>query len=178
VSRNADFLPLFMANEGQIRAFVRTLVYNPRDVDDVFQAVALVLWQKFDLYDKSRPFGPWARGITAKEVLAMRRGSARCPTPFPPDVVVALLDEFERFVSSRGTEPELAEALDRCVEALPPASQKMLQLRYGQSLQIQQVASFLGQTVTATQRALSRIQKRLAECIERRLAGVQRGEAS
>ena len=178
VSRNADFLPLFMANEAQIRAFVRTLVYDPRDVDDVFQAVALVLWKKFDLYDVSRPFGPWARGITAKEVLAMRRGDARCPTPFPPDVVVALLDEFERFVSSRGSDSELAEALERCVEALPPASQKMLQLRYGQSLQIQQVASFLGQTVAATQRALSRIHKKLAECIERRLAAVRRGEAT
>ena len=178
MSRNADFLPLFMANEGQIRAFVRTLVHDPREVDDVFQAVALVLWQKFDVFDPSRPFGPWARGITANEVLAMRRGKARCPTPFPPNVVVALLDEFEKFVSTRGTDSELSEALERCIDALPPVSQKMLQLRYGQSMQIQQVASFLGQTVAATQRALSRIHKRLAECIERRLDAVRRGEAT
>jgi RNA polymerase sigma-70 factor, ECF subfamily len=178
VTRNADFLPLFMANESQIRAFIRTLVCDPRDVDDVFQAVALVLWQKFDTYDTSRPFGPWARGITAKEVLAMRRGNARCPTPFPPEVVVALLDEFERYVSSRGSDSEIAEALERCVEALPAASQKMLQLRYGQSLQIQQVASYLGQTLAATQRALSRIHKKLAECIEKRLAVTHRGETA
>jgi RNA polymerase sigma-70 factor (ECF subfamily) len=177
VSHNADFLPLFMANEAQIRAFVRTLVHDPREVDDIFQAVALVLWQKFDQYDRSRPFGPWARGIAANEVLAMRRGNARCPTPFPPEVVVAILDEFERFLMSRGSVSDTAEALDKCVEALPPTSQKMLQLRYGEAMQIQQVASRLGQTMGATQRALSRIHKRLAECIERRLAGVNGGEA-
>ena len=178
VTTNAEFLPLFMANEAQIRAFVRTLVHDPRDVDDIFQTVALILWRKFDQYDPSRPFGPWARGIAAKEVLAMRRGNARCPTPFPPEAVVAILDEFERFLASRGSVSDTTEALDKCVEALPPNSQKMLQLRYGEAMQIQQVASQLGQTMGATQRALSRIHKRLADCIQRRLAAVNGGEAS
>jgi RNA polymerase sigma-70 factor, ECF subfamily len=178
VSADAEFLPLFIANETQIRAFVRTLVRDPRDVDDVFQAVALILWRKFDQYDSTRPFGPWARGIAAKEVLAMRRGNARCPTPFPPEVVVAILDQFEHFLQSRESVSETTEALDKCVEALPPNSQKMLQLRYGEAMQIRDVASRLGQTVGATQRALSRIHKRLAECIETRLAAVKGGESS
>ena len=43
MSSNVEFLPLFMANVQHIRGFVRTLVHDPREVDDVFQAVALVL---------------------------------------------------------------------------------------------------------------------------------------
>ena len=173
---NAEFLPRFMANEAKIRAFIRTLVDDPQAVDDVFQEVALVLWQKFDLYDPLRPFDAWARGIVAKEVLVMRRGKARCPTPFPPDVVAAILDEFERFVASGGMTSERAEALERCVEGLPPTSQKMLQLRYGKSMSVKQVASLLGRAIAPTQRALSRIRKRLAECIERRMAPARGGE--
>lgn len=176
MSADAEFLPLFIENESQIRAFVRTLVRSPCDVDDVFQAVSVILWRKFDQYDPNRPFGPWARGIAAKEVLAMRRGNSRCPTPFPPEVVVAILDQFEQFLQSSASGSETTEALNQCVEALPPNSQKMLQLRYGESMQIQDVASRLGQTMSATQRALSRIHKRLADCIERRLAAVKGGE--
>jgi RNA polymerase sigma-70 factor (ECF subfamily) len=138
----------------------------------------LILWRKFDQYDPCRPFGPWARGIAAKEVLLMRRGNARCPTPFPPEAVVAILDEFERFLASRGSVSDTTEALDKCVDSLPPNSQRLLQLRYGEAMKIQQVASQLGQTMAATQRALSRIHKRLAECIERRLAAVNGGKGS
>ena len=165
-----------MANEARIRAFIRTLVSDPLAVDDVFQEVALVLWQKFDRYDPLRPFDAWARGVVAKEVLVMRRGKARCPTPFPPDVVVAILDEFERFVASGGMTSERAEALERCVETLPPLSQKMLRLRYGKSMSVKQVALSLGRTIAPTQRALSRIRQRLADCIERRLTSVSSGE--
>jgi RNA polymerase sigma-70 factor (ECF subfamily) len=108
----------------------------------------------------------------------MRRGNARCPTPFPPEVVVAILDEFERSLISRESLSEKREALDKCVEALPPTSQKMLQLRYGEAMQIRDVATRLGQNIGATQRALSRIHKRLADCIETRLSAVKGGESS
>jgi RNA polymerase sigma-70 factor, ECF subfamily len=79
-------------------------------------------------------------------------------------------------VGSRGLTSERAEALERCVETLPKPYQEMLRLRYGKSLKISQVASAFGRTVAATQRALSRIRKRLAECIENRLATINDGE--
>lgn len=172
----AEFLPLFMTNEASIRAFIRALLYDPHVIDDVFQAVALVLWKKFDSYDARRPFGAWARGIAAKEVLSMRREMAKCPTPFSPEVVTAILDEFERVVDDRGMASERMEAMELCVEALPASLREMLALRYGKSMKIERVAEAFGRTVAATQRALSRIRKQLAECIKQRLAIVGRGE--
>jgi RNA polymerase sigma-70 factor, ECF subfamily len=176
VSSEAEFLPLFMTNEAQIRAFIRALLHDPQAIDDVFQAVALVLWQKFDSYDPSRPFGAWARGVAAKEVLSMRRELAKCPTPFSPEVVTAILDEFERVVDDRGMASEKMEAMERCVEALPASLRELLALRYGKSMSIQRVATAIGRTVASTQRALSRIRKQLAECIKQRLAIVGKGE--
>src|SRR3990172_11558206 len=99
VSQNADYLRLFMANVGDIRAFLRTLVRNPRDLEDVLQSVALVLWEKFDQYDRERPFGAWARGVAAKEVLTMRRNAGRY-TCFSPEVVAAILDAYEARINS------------------------------------------------------------------------------
>ena len=173
-----EFLPLFMTNEPQIRGFLRAILRDPHAIDDVFQAVALVLWQKFDSYDSSRPFGAWARGIAAKEVLSMRREMARCPTPFSPEVVTAILDEFDRAVENRGLASEKMEAMERCVEALPSSLREMLMLRYGRSMNIQRVAAVFGRTDAATQRALSRVRKQLAECIKQRLATVGKGEFS
>jgi RNA polymerase sigma-70 factor (ECF subfamily) len=176
VSPEAAFLPLFMTNEAQIRAFIRSLLRDPHAIDDVFQAVALVLWQKFDSYDARRPFGAWARGIAAKEVLSMRRQMANCPTPFSPEIVTSILDEFERVVESRGLASERIDAMERCIEALPSSLRELLALRYGKSMSIERVASSFGRTAAATQRALSRIRKQLAECIEQRLAATSRGE--
>ena len=175
-SSTEQFLPLFLSNEAEVRAFIRALVRDPQLVDDVFQAVALVLWRKFGSYDHERPFGRWARGIAAKEILVVRRGMARCPTPFSPDLIIEILEKFDGFVESRGMASERLEALEHCVEALPSASREMLMLRYGNSASIPQVASALRRTVAATQRALSRIRKRLADCIENRLAIVSDAE--
>lgn len=170
------FLPLFMTNEPQIRGFIRAILHDPHAIDDVFQAVALVLWQKFDSYDARRPFGAWARGIAAKEVLSMRREMARCPTPFSPEIVTAILDEFDRAMEDHSLASEKMEAMEHCVEALSPSLREMLALRYGRSMNIQRVAVAFGRTVAATQRALSRVRKQLAECIKQRLTIVGKGE--
>jgi RNA polymerase sigma-70 factor, ECF subfamily len=168
VSQNADFLRLFVANVADIRAFLRTLVRNPRDLEDVLQSVALVLWEKFDLYDPARPFGAWARGIAAREVLIMRRQAGRW-TCFSPEVVAAILDAYEVRLSATSAQSERIDALEKCIEIIPKRSRQLLDLRYGRAMTLEEVAGSLGRTLAATQRALSRIRHRLATCIEQRM---------
>ena len=133
----------------------------------------MTLWRKFDTYDPSRPFGPWARGVAVREVLQMRRDSVRCPTPFPAEVVTGLLEAFERHIATSPDTGARMEALKRCIDALPTKSRKFIQLRYRDSRSIADIALRVGSTAAATQRALSRIRARLAECIGRRLSIVR-----
>jgi RNA polymerase sigma-70 factor (ECF subfamily) len=150
------FMELYLAHEDGLRSFVRALVRTRTDFDDVFQTVVLTLWERFDTYDETRPFGPWARGVAAREVFQARRDSGRRPTPFSPKVV-------EAPVSQR------LEALERYLEALPGRARRLLSLRYFDGLSLAEMALRVGSTLGATQRSLSRARQQLAECVRQRL---------
>lgn len=173
MSQNADYLRLFMANVDDIRAFLRTLVRNTGDLEDVLQSVALVLWEKFEQYDRERPFGAWARGVAAKEVLTMRRKAGRY-TCFTPEVVAAILDAYEARIGSATERSDRIIALEKCMETIPKTSRQLLDMRYGRALALDEVALHVGRSLAATQRALSRVRRQLAACIEQRLDGLRR----
>src|ERR1043165_3748535 len=54
------FLSLFLRSEREVFRYVAALVPNVADAEDIVQQTALVLWEKFDAYDESQPFTPWA----------------------------------------------------------------------------------------------------------------------
>src|SRR4249920_3777114 len=54
------FLTLFLRSEREIFRYVAVLVPNVTDAEDIVQQTALALWEKFDAYDPSQPFTPWA----------------------------------------------------------------------------------------------------------------------
>lgn len=170
------FLELYLAHEDGLRAFVRILVRDRDEFDDVFQAIVLTLWERFETYQSDRPFGPWARGVAAHKVLQLRRELGRRPTPFSPKTVETILDVFERRMSSTAPASQKLEALERCVEALPPRWRELLGLRYFDGLSLAEMAGRIGGTLGATQRSLSRARIRLADCIRQRLAVVARSQ--
>ena len=54
------FLSLFLRSEREIFRYVAALVPNVADAEDIVQQTALSLWEKFDAYDPTQPFTPWA----------------------------------------------------------------------------------------------------------------------
>src|SRR5215211_5497956 len=54
------FLSLFLRSEREVFRYVAALVPNVADAEDIVQQTALSLWEKFEAYDSSQPFTPWA----------------------------------------------------------------------------------------------------------------------
>src|SRR5215212_6935152 len=54
------FLSLFLRSEREVFRYAAALVPNVADAEDIVQQTALALWEKFDAYDSSQPFTPWA----------------------------------------------------------------------------------------------------------------------
>src|SRR3954466_7218036 len=54
------FLSLFLRSEREVFRYVAVLAPNVADAEDIVQQTALSLWEKFDAYDPSQPFTPWA----------------------------------------------------------------------------------------------------------------------
>jgi RNA polymerase sigma-70 factor (ECF subfamily) len=166
MDRTGQFLKLFVAHEGELRAFIGALVRERGAREDVFREAAIALRDEFERYDSSRPFGPWARGIAANRLIQLRRRDAHSPIVFSPETIEAVRDAFDRTDAPAG---ERAAALDECLGRLPERSAEVLSLRYSHAAQTASIASQLHISVVAVHQTLSRLRTQLAECVRRRL---------
>ena len=72
-----ELATLWTASQRVVAAFIRTLVPDFGEADDILQRVAVACWcASLTDYDSSRPFAPWAIGMAKWEVLAYRRERA------------------------------------------------------------------------------------------------------
>src|SRR5258708_34106656 len=86
---HVEFMTLFLRHQAEVKAFIGSLVRDRHGRDDLLQEVALILWEKFPLYDPARSFGAWARGIAAKQVMQRWEKTRRLPMPFAPQTIQA-----------------------------------------------------------------------------------------
>jgi RNA polymerase sigma-70 factor (ECF subfamily) len=159
---NAEFLKLFLRHQGDLKAFLASVVRDRAQIEDLFQEVSLVLWQSFKDYDPARPFGAWARGIAANKVLQAREKTRRFPLAFSPAALQAVLEAYDR------TEPERGDQMDRmrrCISKLPEKSRRLLALRYEESLKLGEIALRAGSTLDAVHKMLSRIREAVQACM-------------
>jgi RNA polymerase sigma-70 factor (ECF subfamily) len=69
------------------------------------------------------------------------------------------------FIAGAERQEERASALNKCIERLPQQHRDLLQLRYGASQNIEDIASKQGRTTDAVYRMLSRVRHALFECV-------------
>ena len=162
-----DFFKRFLGHQKDLRAFIDSVVFSPAARDDIFQEVALTLWEQADRYDPARPFGAWARGIAANKILQHRRQDARFPLLLSPEAVHAVREGFDR---TEGDLSRKAEAFRKCIEELPEGPRRLLRLKFEELLPAERIARTLGRTVNAVYQALYRIRERLDTCMRRRMA--------
>jgi RNA polymerase sigma-70 factor (ECF subfamily) len=179
--RHEAFLRLFLTHQGDIRAFVGSMLRASAARDDVVQETALVLWRKFDSFDASRSFGAWARGIAANLVRQRLEREGRQAQLLPPEVLPAIVAAYDRteYAAANGAGhaaigadsplESRRDALELCLKELPDKSRALLAMRYEEGLSSAKAADRIGSTVDAVHKALSRIRLKLEACIERRL---------
>jgi RNA polymerase sigma-70 factor (ECF subfamily) len=172
VDRHGEFLTRFLKHQAEVRAFVGSVVRDREAREDVFQEVALVLWQEYEKYDSSRSFGAWARGIAANKIRQRWERSGRWPAALSSEALQAVAEAYDRTEATRTAH---ADALQHCVGQLPEKSRRLLALRYEQALKLHQMSELLETTTDAVHKALSRIRDKLWECVQRRLSSTSHG---
>lgn len=164
------FLSLFLAAQGDLRAFIGALVRDPSVEEDIFQEISLTLWKNFEKYDATRSFGAWARGVAGRKILEDRRLRARFPQPFPPEVIEVVARGFTAD-EANGSWLDREHALRICLGKLPENASRLVTGRYGENKSIEAIANDFCLSTDAIYQALSRLRKQLRECIHRRLRG-------
>lgn len=151
-----------------LAAFLRSLVWRHEAVDDLFQETMLVAWRRLDDYDRSRPFGPWLRGIAAHLVMAHRRKVATHGTlSCEPEVLEALEAEFSTLVARPGDSFRgRAESLHDCLAKLPDKMREVIELAYARGMLLRQIALAVNSGEEAVKKRIQRARDLLADCFQ------------
>ena len=154
-----------------LTVYLRSVIRDPAAVDDLFQETMLTAWKTLDRFDRSRPFGPWLRGIAAKNVLAYRRKQARGAVLCDAQLLEALDHRLDQVSRQPGdTLDEKLDGLRRCLDALPEQYRQPVQWRYESEIPSETIAQRLDITVEALKKRLQRGRARLLDCLDRKLA--------
>ena len=148
-------------------AFLRSLVMRDDVVDDLFQETMLVAWRRLGDYDRTRPFGPWLRGIAVRLALARRRRSARDFLATDPQVIEALECQMAAFeLTPADSFRDQAERVRRCVERLPALLRDVVELGYERGMMLTHIARALDASEEAVKKRMQRARLMVAGCLQ------------
>jgi RNA polymerase sigma-70 factor (ECF subfamily) len=163
-AKNAEFIRLWALHGQRIYAYLLTLASNRSDAEEIYQEVAMTLWEKFDQFEEGTSFYAWARKVAFNKVGSFRQLRRHETILCTPE----FLDSMNETVAE---DSELLDAqhraFARCFEKLPPRHRELIEERYRPGATPKTVAQQMGRSVSAIYQALSRIHNSLFECVRK-----------
>ncbi|MCI0459741.1 MAG: sigma-70 family RNA polymerase sigma factor [Gemmataceae bacterium] len=161
-----EVVQLIAAYQRRLHLYIRSLVADRTDSEEVLQEVNLFIWRHADEYRPGTDFGAWAFKIAYYHVLTHRKKQARQKVRFS-DALVAQLAESAAVVAEQTDRRQ--EALEYCVQKLTEPDRQIVRLRYQGNLSVPAVADRVRRSAKAIYRALDRIHTALLDCVRHRL---------
>src|SRR5262245_37095889 len=166
-SKQSRYIKLLNASQSRLFAYLYAHVLNMADAEDLYQQVAMVLWQKFDQFVPGTDFGSWGIRVAELTIKNFLRGRRRSKIFFSDEVMQRIVDRQSQ-ISQEAAEAR-TEALKTCLKRLPPRDQQLVDRCYGGDFKIKEIAADEGRSAGAVYTALCRIRQALLACIERKI---------
>ncbi|MCG8587479.1 MAG: sigma-70 family RNA polymerase sigma factor [Pirellulales bacterium] len=167
MQRHEEFVGLLVKHQQSLFSYIRTLVPQHADAEDLLQQVSLVLWRKFDDFEPGSEFLAWSCRVAYFEVLNFRRRQPSGEVAFSADFVEHLASAWAERSDQLADE---RTALEHCVEQLSPADRHLVTLCYDGQHATKEVAEQLGRSPDSVYVSLHRIRRWLGDCIRRVLS--------
>jgi len=154
-----------LAERGILLAYINVMLRDLHASEDILQeALMFAMDQEFADADHARRWiRVTARNLALAEWRRRGRGAA---------ISVEVLDQLEDAWREEGDGREHGEriaALRACCEALPASAKRLIDLRFEGNLDGLGISARIGRPVNTVYVGLSRIYRRLAQCIQHRL---------
>ena len=163
---NAEFIQHLTSCQHWLRAYMRALLRNGEQADEVLQRTNLVLWEKAEQFQPGSNFKAWACRVAHFEVLAYRKQQSRDRLVFSEAAIAAIGADAQGHI---GVINDLREFLEACLAQLPVKQRRLVAARYHQDATVQGIAQQQGTTADAISASLYRIRQTLLKCIQRKL---------
>ncbi|MFC1479094.1 RNA polymerase sigma factor [Planctomycetota bacterium] len=159
----------FIAERHRLLAFIRGMIRDPYDAEDILQEVWIRLAQALEQEKEIRSLSKWCRGVAKNLILHFWRDKRTKETVIDEDI----LDLAEQAFNETDEEPafwdEKRKALQECMKSLPKESKRLLAMKYEQGFSAEKLGRVLKKKVSSIFMYLSRIRKSVRTCIEQRL---------
>ena len=171
-ARQHRFIEALNGSQSRLFAYLYAHVLNMADAEDLYQQVALVLWEKFDQFEPGTDFGCWAIRVAEFTIKNFLRSKRRSKVLFSAEAMQRITDRQLQITQDEAT--ARTDALQKCLKRLPQLDRELVERCYGGGSKIKDVARHQGRSAGAVYTALGRIRQSLLACIERTLSAEAR----
>src|SRR5215212_6089010 len=151
-----QFLSLFLRSEREVFRYVAALVPNVADAEDIVQQTAIALWEKFEAYDSSQPFTPWACRFALNKTKQWIERRQRWQVLLEAGLAEELA---QRRAELRPELETRLKHLEGCLSKLPDEQRSIVEGYYYRRDSMEKLAEESGRTVAAAYKALQRIRQ-------------------
>jgi len=147
-------------------AFVRAAVRDAHDCDDIIQATGEFVASHFHEFEEGTSFTGWTITIARFRIRELYRDRSRdrlVLTGEAIDAIAEVAQDTGELVNAR------RNALNDCLDQLPPRQRKLMEMRYLQDLKPRVIADRIGRSPNTISAALMRVRKALHRCIDQQL---------
>jgi RNA polymerase sigma-70 factor (ECF subfamily) len=163
--RKAEFTSYLGRIQARLYGYIHSLIPDINDTDDLYQQTALVLWNKFGQFDRSRDFFAWACGVARGEVANFARHRARQRLYLAADINLLLVEAHAEFADAERDDRRVALSL--CVGKLPAPDRDLLAECYREPDGVFDAAGRRHRSIHSVYNSLRRIRKALYDCVNR-----------
>lgn len=166
-----EFEDLLVAQQQPLLNYIKSLLADHHEAEDVLQKTNLILWQKRDRFEAGSSFRAWAFTIARLESFNQIRRRSRDQRVFTgPDFLEAATPG-----PADDGRADTLNALRVCLRRLPDRDRELLLTRYGSDRTLGEYASKLNRSPGTLKARLFKIRENLRKGIEEQL---RRSEAS
>jgi RNA polymerase sigma factor (sigma-70 family) len=166
----AQILQCLMAARTRLSASVWLVVRDTHGAEDIFQNVTLKAMAGKSTFESEAALVSWAFISARREAIDWLRRCRRESVGLDD----GLLDLLDREWQAALPPPSARlDALAECLRATPTDARELLRLRYEEGHSCEEVATRSGLGLDAVYQRLSRLHRRLRECVEGKLNPIQ-----
>ena len=163
---------LLVSGRSTLLGYIYSIVRDWGAADDIFQEVSILLLRKCETIRGPEQFGAWVRSAARLEAMNSMR-KRRCG-PLPLDNAILDILDSAWDTAEAAVPGDRLDSLRDCVKELTERARHILRLRYSNDIKGEALAEKLQQAPNTVYVSLSRIHKRLAQCVERKTEELRR----
>lgn len=160
---------VIIAYEGEVQGVTANLLGNRDATRELIQETFVRAFQHLDRFDPARgDFGVWLRGI-ARHVVQdelRQRAKERARLGFYWEYLSCQIGDAD---SSMERDELLQAHLAACTGQLEGDAARVLEMRYRQGMDMEEIAKHLGKTLQAARKFLSRVRMLVRDCVDSHL---------